>query len=107
MDNLYKKIKELGLLPDHYNKGTSFSIDDAKIFNPTSWCDWVLKDIISDRLFLEVRKGIRGEGQEAEINFKEEAYSKLTEEQRKGVENIFKNNVDNTIGMIIEIVFTY
>jgi len=96
------KIRDLKLLSEHYSGGSFSGMENM---NTVSWSDLILKDIVGDKLFLETRKGIRGEGEKKETNLKKNAYDKLNDEQKEKLDSIFKNNINNTIEKILDIDF--
>ncbi len=96
------KIKDLKLLFKHHMGGFCHG---AKLISNVSWADWELEEIVGDKLFIKVREGIRRAGEKSEVTFCKVIYDKLTDEEKTKVNDIFKENIGNTIEKILEIDF--
>lgn len=96
------KIKDFELL-SKYRPGGFYH--GAKLTHNVSWNDWKLEGIVGDKLFIKVREGIRGAGEQSETTFRKVIYDKLTDEENKKINDIFEKNIGETIGEILEIDF--
>jgi len=97
------RIRDLNLLPKHY-QGDWYSGMDK--IGSISWGDLLLKEINGDKLILLIRPGLEEAGREIETSFKKREYSKLNDEEKTKLNNIFKNNIGKIIKGILDLDFT-